>query len=153
MIVYRLSKQDFINDLSGYGAEKTGGRWNSRGIPILYTAGSRALAMVEIAVHVPIGIVPSNYYIATIELPENTDILKIKTADLPINWNRHPFIKATQLLGDDFIKNNQHLVMQVPSATVAGDFNYLINPRHPDLKKVKIKSREPFEFDVRLFKK
>jgi RES domain-containing protein len=153
MIVYRLSKQDFINDLSGYGAEKTGGRWNSKGIPVLYTAGSRALAVVEIAVHVPFGIVPANYYIATIEFPENTNILKINTADLPVNWNLHPFIRATQLIGDGFIKSNEHLIMQVPSATVRGDFNYLINPRHPDLKKIKIKGREPFEFDVRLFKK
>jgi RES domain-containing protein len=152
MIVYRLSRQAFINDISGYGAEKTGGRWNSKGIAVLYTAASRALAVVEIAVHVPIGIIPINYFMATINVPEN-DIIKVDINDLPANWNTNPFVKDTQAIGNDFIRKNEHLVLQVPSATVAGDHNYLVNPRHPEFKKVKIKSIDPFVFDVRLFKK
>jgi RES domain-containing protein len=152
MIVYRLSRQAFINDLSGYGAEKAGGRWNSKGIAILYTAASRALAVVEIAVHVPFGIIPQNYFIATIDVPEN-NILKLDITDLPANWNHNPFVKSTQLKGDEFIRNNEHLVLQVPSASVNGDFNYLINPRHPDFKKVKVKSIDQFVFDTRLFRK
>jgi len=153
MIVYRLGKQAFINDLSGYGAEKTGGRWNSKGVPVLYTAASRALAVVEIAVHVPLGIIPTDYYLATIEIPDQISIPRIEIADLPANWNRNPFIKTTQLIGDNVIKSNKHLVIQVPSAAVAGDHNYLINPRHPDFKSVKLKSVDAFEFDLRLFKK
>jgi RES domain-containing protein len=153
MIVYRLSKQAYINDLSGYGAEKTGGRWNSKGIPVLYTAASRALAMVEIAVHVPLGIIPVDYYIAVIETPDKASIPRVEVADLPANWNKNPFTKTTQLIGDDFIKSNKHLMVQVPSATVPGDFNYLINPRHPDFKNVRIKSVDTFEFDLRLFKR
>ena len=152
MIVYRLSRQVFIKDISGYGAEKTGGRWNSKGIPVLYTAASRALVVVEIAVHVPIGIIPINYYLAIIDVPDK-DILKINLSDLPSNWNTNPFIKETQAIGNSFIRSNDHLVLQVPSATVAGDYNYLINPRHPEFKKVKIKSINSFVFDVRLFKK
>ncbi len=153
MIVYRLSKQAYINDLSGYGAEKTGGRWNSKGLPILYTAASRALAVVEIAVHVPLGIIPTDYYLATIEIPDKASMPRIEVADLPANWNRSPFIKTTQLIGDDFIKSNKHLMVPVPSATVTGDHNYLINPRHSDFKNVRIKSVDVFEFDLRLFKK
>ncbi|MDB5117116.1 MAG: superfamily protein [Mucilaginibacter sp.] len=152
MIVYRLSKQAYINDLSGYGAEKTGGRWNSKGVPILYTAASRALAVVEIAVHTPLGIMPVNYFLATLILPDDNSILKIDTAELPLNWNRNPFIKATQAIGDDFIKSNKYLILQVPSATVIGDHNYLVNPRHPDFKNIQVKGIEPFEFDSRLFK-
>lgn len=152
MIVYRLARQAFINDISGYGAEKTGGRWNSKGLAVLYTAASRALAMVEVAVHVPLGIIPINYFIATIDVPEN-DITELKADDLPHNWNSNPFIKATQLIGDNFIRANQHLVLQVPAASVPGDFNYLINPRHPDFNKIKLKSIDPFVFDVRLFKR
>ena len=152
MIVYRLCKQTYSNDLSGYGAEKTGGRWNSKGVPILYTAASRALAVVEIAVHAPLGIIPTNYTLTVIELPE-TFIKKIEMDDLPANWNRNPFIKATQLIGDDFINNNMHLILQVPSAAVPGDHNYLINPRHPGFKNVHIKTTESFEFGSRLFKK
>jgi RES domain-containing protein len=153
MIVYRLSRQAYINDLSGYGAEKTGGRWNSKGNPMLYTAASRALAVVEIAVHVPLGIIPTDYYMAAIEVPDKARMPRIEISDLPVNWSRNPFIKTTQLIGDDFIKSNKFLIVQVPSATVAGDYNYLVNPRHPDFKTVRIKSVDAFEFDSRLFKK
>jgi RES domain-containing protein len=152
MIVYRLSKQTFINDLSGYGAEKTGGRWNSKGIPVLYTAASRALAVVEVAVHVPFGIMPINYFLAVIEIPDK-DIFKVDLKTLSPDWHKYPFIRDTQIIGNNFIRSNEHLVLQVPSATVPGDFNYLVNPRHADFKKVKVKSIDPFVFDVRLFKK
>jgi RES domain-containing protein len=152
MIVYRLSKQSYSNDLSGYGAEKAGGRWNSKGLPVLYTAASRALAVVEIAVHTPLGIIPIDYYLSLIDVPD-TSIIKIDVNTLPKNWNRNPFIKHTQQIGDDFIRSRAALVLQVPSASVPGDFNYLINPRHPDFKEVQLKSIEPFEFDLRLFKK
>ncbi len=152
MILYRLSKQPFIHDLSGKGAEINGGRWNSKGISVLYTAESRALAAIEIAVHMPLGIMPVNYYLATIELPEITNASMVATEDLPPNWDRNPFLHITQKLGDSFIKANRHLVLQVPSATVKGDHNYLINPGHVDFKEVKITSVEPFEFDSRLFK-
>ena len=153
MMLYRLSKQAYCNDLSGYGAEKTGGRWNSKGIPMLYTASSRALAMVEIAVHVPLGIIPFNYYLIIIEIGGEESMLKANISDFPPNWNKSPFIKATQLIGDNFIRSNTHLVLQVPSVIVPGDYNYLINPRHPLFKNVQVKNTEPFEFDLRLFKK
>ncbi|OCX50757.1 RES superfamily protein [Mucilaginibacter sp. PPCGB 2223] len=153
MILYRLSKQQYINDLSGRGAELTGGRWNSKGIPVLYTAESRALAAIEIAVHIPLGILPSNYHLATIQIPDIERAARINIEDLPSRWDAHPFIKITQQVGDNFVKANKHLLLQVPSATVKGDHNYLINPRHADFSKVKIIGIEPFEFDSRLFKK
>jgi RES domain-containing protein len=152
MIVFRLSKQAFIKDLSGLGAEKTGGRWNSKGVPVLYTAASRALAVVEVIVHVPVGIIPINYQLATIEVPDSS-VLEIDIKDLPKNWATNPFTRHTQDIGNSFVRNNEHLVLQVPSATITGDTNYVINPRHPEFNKVKIKSIEPFMFDVRLFKK
>ena len=63
MKVYRLSKAQFANDLSGKGAELAGGRLNSKGLPMLYTSSSRALCTAEIAVHTPLGIVPTDYVI------------------------------------------------------------------------------------------
>lgn len=152
MIVFRLSKKEFINDLSGRGAEKTGGRWNSKGVPILYTAASRALAVVEVIVHVPVGIIPVNYQLATIEIPDDS-VLNVDIKDLPKNWATNPFTRHTQDIGNNFIKTNNHLVLKAPSASVPGDFNYLINPRHPEFNHIKIKTIEPFVFDVRLFRK
>ncbi|HEY8781793.1 MAG TPA: RES family NAD+ phosphorylase [Mucilaginibacter sp.] len=153
MIVYRLCKQKYINDLSGHGAEMNGGRWNGRGNPALYTSGSRALAVLEIAVHVPFGILPTNYYMMAIEMAKGFTVTKIDIPELPENWNRNPPIRATQYLGDDFLKENKNLILQVPSATVTGEFNYIFNPRHPEFKSVKIIMTDPFEFDSRLFKR
>jgi RES domain-containing protein len=77
---------------------------------------------------------------------------KLNIGSLPSNWNRNPVAKATQYVGDDFLNSNSHLILQVPSATVPGDCNYIINPRHTDFKELKIIVNEPFEFDSRLFK-
>ena len=152
MTGFRLSKEKYIRDLSGHGAELTGGRWNSKGIAVLYTAESRALAAIEIAVHMPLGIIPVNYFMVTIELPDDVSIMRIGIDEMPVNWNQNPFIKTTQKIGDEFIKSNRYLALQVPSATVKGDYNYLINPANEAFAGVAIKSVEAFEFDGRLFK-
>jgi len=104
MILYRLSKQAYIHDLSGRGAEINGGRWNSKGVALVYTAASRALAVLEVAVHTPLGIIPTDYFMATIEVDDKNNPATIAPVDLPLNWNSNPIIKATQLIGDEFIK-------------------------------------------------
>ena len=151
MIVYRLAKSKYINDLSGKGAEKTGGRWNSKGIAIVYTSESRALCLAEIAVHVSLGIVPKDYEIATIEIPDPYKTHEIKIKDLPNDWHTIPHSGKTQEIGDRLIRENKHLILKVPSAVVPGDFNYLINPNHKDFSKLRIIKTEPFGFDDRLF--
>jgi RES domain-containing protein len=151
MIVYRLSGEKYKNDLSGRGAERAGGRWNSKGVAMLYTCQSRALCTTEIAVHTPLGIVPSNYWLTTIEIPDATQILEIDIASLPKDWKSFPHPHSTQVIGDNFVSANEYLIMKVPSAVVQGDFNYLVNPAHSLSQSLKIKSTELFEFDERLF--
>ena len=150
MIVFRLSKEKFSRDLSGKGAEVVGGRWNSKGNPMLYTSQSIALCVTEIAVHVPLGILPKDYQLVHIELPK-TEILEVKK--LPKDWQTFPHANSTQMIGDKFLKENKFLVMKVPSAMVQGEFNYLINPWHKDFNKIKIHKIENFTFDERLFKR
>ncbi|TPE45854.1 RES family NAD+ phosphorylase [Pontibacter mangrovi] len=153
MIVYRLSRGLYRNDLSGRGAELAGGRWNSRGTAILYTSESIALCTVEIAVHMPLGIVPKDYFLVRIELPDTASIKELPEAELPDDWKSFPHANSTQELGDLFVQEMEHLVLKVPSATVQGTFNYLINPRHADFPQVKVVQTIPFEFDKRLFVK
>ncbi len=152
MIVYRLAKERFKNDLSGKGAEIAGGRWNSKGVAVLYTSESRALCTTEIAVHTPLGILPDDFYLITIDIPDNIEIKEIKATQLPENWKNIPHINDTQQTGNKFIKEKKFLVLKVPSAVVQGDYNYLLNPAHKDFEKIKIKKTEKFEFDKRLFK-
>lgn len=150
MIVYRLSKEKYKNDLSGKGAELAGGRWNSKGVAMLYTSESRALCLAEIAVHIPIGMLPKDYFLIEIEIPENS-IFTISGKQLPSDWHSFPHSSATQDLGDKFIAQNEFLILKVPSAVVKGDFNYLINPRNSLVNEAKISRTESFQFDKRLF--
>ena len=150
MIVYRLSKGQYANDLSGKGAELVGGRWNSRGNAMLYTSQSIALCVTEIAVHVPLGILPKDYQLIHIEIPDE-DLLEMKR--LPKDWQSFPHSNSTQMIGDKFLKEHKHLVFKVPSAAVQGEFNFLINPSHKNFNQIKIVKLEDFNFDERLFRK
>ena len=150
MVVFRLSKSQFANDLSGKGAELVGGRWNSRGNAMLYTSQSIALCVTEIAVHVPLGILPKDYQLIHIEIPDE-DLLEMKR--LPKDWQSFPHSNSTQMIGDKFLKEHKHLVFKVPSAAVQGEFNFLINPRRKNFNQIKIVKIEDFNFDERLFRK
>jgi len=151
MIVFRLSKTKYNKDLSGKGAEISGGRWNSKGMPMIYTSLSRALCTVEIAVHTPLGNLPKEYNLITIEIPDHCQMTELKASKLPANWKSFPHPNSTQTVGDKFLMNSKYLGMKVPSVVVQGDYNLLINPNHRDIHNIKIVNIEPFTFDERLF--
>jgi hypothetical protein len=109
MIVYRLSKEVYANDLSGKGAEIAGGRWNSKGSAALYTAQSIALCVTEIAVHIPLGILPKDYRLIHIEIPD-TDFFEPK--DYQKTGILFLIPDSTQKIGDRFLKENKFLVYE-----------------------------------------
>ncbi|MDY2588537.1 RES family NAD+ phosphorylase [Winogradskyella aquimaris] len=152
MRVFRLSKKKYSKELSGKGASRSGNRWNSKGTEIIYSAESRALAMAEVAVHLTLATLPSDYVMIEIDIPGNIKIKELKLEDLPDNWNNHPPNISTQKIGDEFIDSLDFCVLKVPSAVVQGDFNYLINPYHKEFKKIKIFDVKEFPFDKRIFK-
>ena len=151
MEVYRLSKEKYKGDLSGKGASLKGARWNSMGVEVLYTASNRSLSMAEVAVHIPLALA-KDYYMLTIYIPDSVSVLKIKSSDLPDDWNKFPHSDSTKKIGDDFIREGKYCLLQVPSAVTPGDYNYLINPSHSEFKKILIIDESPFSFDDRLFK-
>jgi len=153
MIVFRLSKSKHSKDLSGKGAEKFGGRWNSKGVALLYTSDSRALCTAEIAVHTPLGNIPFDYEVVLIKIPDNIIIPELEISELPGDWKSIPHSHSTQEIGDKFIDDGKFLAIKVPSAVVQGEFNYLINPDHTDFKSISIEKTETFTFDSRLFKR
>lgn len=150
MRVYRLSKTIFAKNLSGFGAEKFGGRWNSPGRAMVYTSESRALSMTEIAVRTPMGNIPDDYSLITLDIPSGS-IFVMQSKDLPSDWKTIPPSRSTRLLGDKFIDEKKYLTMKVPSVVVQGEFNFLLNPQHKRMLQVEIISIEPFQFDSRLF--
>lgn len=152
MKVFRLARKKYGTALSGKGAAIKGARWNSTGVEVIYTAENRSLAMAEVAVHLTLATLPSDYMMLTILIPDNLSIAKIKIQDLPNNWNIFPQFDITKKMGDTFIAERKHIVLKVPSVVTKGDHNYLINPYHSDFKKVKVIDASPFPFDQRIFK-
>lgn len=152
MMVFRLSRRSWHRDMSGTGARLSGGRWNSKGVAMLYTSESRALCVTEISVRIPLGVLPKDYMMVTLEVPD-TNIQVVKPGDLRPGWDEFPHQASTQTIGDAFIRHYEALILKVPSVVVSGDSNYLINPAHHDMQFVRIVDAAPFEFDSRLFKR
>lgn len=152
MIVYRLSRKKYTHELSGKDAALIGNRWNSKGVEMIYTSESRALAMAEVAVHLTLATLPNDFILLEILITDKVLILELTPKELSKNWNAFPHHPETQFLGDQFIRDNQFAVMKVPSAVVQGDFNYIINPYNSQFKLIKIATQLPFLLDQRFFK-
>jgi RES domain-containing protein len=148
MLLYRIAKCQYAHDLSGTGARLYGGRWNSIGRPVVYMASSRALAVLEVLVHLPPALIPNDFCQVTFEVPDDVDELDANT--LPLNWQEYPEPSVLKTMGDAFIKANRHLLLKVPSAVVTQEYNYLLNPAHAGMQEVKLVKNEPFNFDERL---
>ena len=152
MEVFRLVREQFAQTLSGKGAAINGARWNSQGVEMIYTAINRSLAMAEVAVHFSIAIMPKNYMMVTIDIPEDIEIKTLNPELLPTNWNQFPHPTTTQKIGNLFIEENTHCCLKVPSVVTQGDYNILINPQHPEFQRIAITNIEQFPFDQRIFR-
>ena len=152
LTVWRMVKQQRVADaFSGEGARLFGGRWNSGGLPFIYAAESRALAALEILVHVDDGGLMEDYLCIPVRFDRRL-MQRLASVSLPGNWRTSPPPRATQRVGDEWAREARSVVLEVPSVLIPGESNYLINPRHPGFKKLKIGVPEPFAFDSRLSK-
>ena len=151
MIVYRIAKEEYIEDLSGNGAKRTGGRWNPKGTPVLYCASTSSLAILEKLVSIDMDLLPDDLCIAALEIPKSK-ILKTPEEELPKNWNHYPSPDALKSIGKSWIELGNFCTLQIPSTVNPMESNYLINVRHPLMEKIKIKEVTPFRIDHRLSK-
>jgi len=152
ILVWRITKQKHAkNAFTGDGARLYGGRWNSSGKLVVYTAESRALALAEILVRLEFAGVLSRYVVFQVEIDEPY-IAQLELRDLPKNWRAEPAPKRLQTLGDEWLDSAKSAVLRVPSAIVVGEFNYLLNPLHPDFSKLRTHGPERFSIDKRLVK-
>ncbi|MGN6602575.1 MAG: RES family NAD+ phosphorylase [Ginsengibacter sp.] len=148
MIVYRITNERFKDDIYGKGAALYGGRWNFAGRPMLYTSQFISLCILESLVHLQRGQFPDTQYLLHIEIPEGLSSSEITFNRIKDRWKTET--EYTQFLGDDFLKNEQSLMLKVPSVVVPQEHNFLLNPMHKDFKKTKIVSSELLELDKRL---
>jgi RES domain-containing protein len=149
MIVYRISNAAYKNDISGTGAKLNGARWNSKGTPMLYTAEHISLAVLEMLVNTNFKEYSIELDLMYIQLPASPVPAEIKLSKLKEHWKEDP--SYTKFIGDEFIKQQQSLILKVPSAVINEEYNFLINPLHPDFKKIKISKTKSFWPDKRLF--
>lgn len=155
MQVFRIEREKYLGQtLSGKGASlSTACRWNSQNSLMVYTAESRALSLLEISVHLDLkNELPQDRYIVKIEIPDNVNFQVLNIEQLPKNWNAKPPSLITQYIGDDFIKKGDAGVLRVPSAIIPQEYNFLINPLHPEANRINVISKTPLHFDERLIK-
>lgn len=148
MILYRIADDRYADDLAGTGGLFTPGRWHRRGTALVYLTEHISLAKLEVLAHSPI--LPVGRSLVTVSLPDNPSILLVDQADLPIGWQNWPYLDELADLTERFILDRKFWIMRVPSAQSPKEYNYLLNPLHPEHQTLKLVSIEPHPFDPRL---
>ena len=134
---------------SGEGSRRFGGRWNSKGTAVVYTASSQALAVLEMLVHLETEDLLKHYRL----IPATFDsrlVTTLDSKDLPPRWKRRPTPTAVRATGDAWVASARSPVLKVPSVVVPGESNYLLNVAHPDSRRIVIGKPQPYQFDRRL---
>ena len=147
MKVYRLSRGKYSEDLSGMGSKLFGGRWNAVGTPCIYTAESRALAVLEYSVNINIDLIPRDLNMCVFDLDKDK-IQDIEIEDLPGNWRNIPAPLKTKEFGTNLLQTGIP-VLKIPSIVIPEEFNYILNPlaSEPAFKLVEVKD---FVYDLRI---
>jgi RES domain-containing protein len=134
---------------TGEGARPYGGRWNSAGVAIVYTAESQSLAALEMVVHLDSPDLLYNYVVFEVGIDESL-IAKVELSQLPRNWRTDPPPQKVRGVGDAWAAAGTSAVLQVPSAILPAEHNFLLNPRHRDFARLMMGKPSPFQFDPRL---
>lgn len=157
VLLWRIATDapDYLSDdLTGKGAEVTGGRWNRKGRAVLYTSPSIALACLETVVHLQQGGLPFNRYLVKIAVPQATWAAREErhAASQPVGWDSEPAGKISLDAGDSWINGRTSALLAVPSVVVPEEHNVLINPAHPDAKGINAQKIRKWLYDPRLMR-
>jgi RES domain-containing protein len=156
MISYRIAPKvhnDLHNALSGVGGLYAEGRWHYLGAPIVYSASSRSLGMLERLVNDSTDILTKELSVVTILIPDHLKIVRLVESDLPDNWDDHPYVSGTQKCGSDWLHSLDSAILQVPSSLCSDEYNFLFNPQHPDANKIECVMCDPYTYPRRLANK
>lgn len=155
VVLWRIATDtpDYLaDDLTGKGAEVTGGRWNRKSRAVVYTSQSIALACLETVVHLKQGGLPFNRYLVKMSVPQATWAAREErdAASLPVGWDAEPAGKVSLDVGDSWIDDKTSALLVVPSVVVPEEHNVLINPAHPDAKGIAAQKVRKWLYDPRL---
>jgi RES domain-containing protein len=152
MRVWRICRAPYAAEaFSGEGARRFGGRWNSRGVPLVYTSTSLALAAIELFVNLEPGQAPDDLVCVSATLPGGEPARTVESADLPEGWWGE--ISTTRRLGDGWARVGDSLALLAPSVPIRQEWNVLLNPLHPRMADLLVDPPQPFVFDARMFRR
>ena len=152
MRFWRICRRRYAADAAnGEGARLYGGRWNSRGVRVVYGSTSLALAAVETFVNLEPNLRPADLVSIEGEIPGALEIGRLDPRTLPAGWHRSRD-ESLRRFGDDWIRGGQSAALLVPSAAIPGEWNLLLNPAHVDFSRIGFRDPEPFEFAARMFR-
>ncbi len=152
--VYRICKTKYsAAAFDGEGAYRLGGRWNSRGTCLIYTAGSLALAALEMLVHLEDETLLADYSYLPAQLDKNLILPVGEFRALPPEWSASPPPRSIQQIGDEWARSLISPVLEVPTSVIPLEKNYLLNPAHRDFHRIALGEAKKFVFDERLIKK
>jgi RES domain-containing protein len=152
MRFWRICRRRYAADgSSGEGARLYGGRWNSRGVRVVYASTSLALAAVETFVNLEPKLLPKDLVAIEGEIPDALEVARLDLKRIPRNWHEAGN-ESLRRIGDQWISGGRTVAMLVPSAAIRGEWNLLLNPAHADFRKVKFDAPKPFAFDARMLR-
>src|SRR5262249_30224678 len=148
--VWRICRRPYAA-FDGEGARQAGGRWNHRGVAVVYTSATLSLAALECFVHLDPSDAPTDLVVIPAAIPDRAARREIAAATLPPSWRRYPGSDALADLGTAWVRAGASAILVVPSAIVPRERNFLLNPAHPDFRQVRLGAAEPFSFDPRMW--
>lgn len=149
---WRIVKRKFRKvAFTGEGARRYGGRWNSKGVAVVYVAQSQSLAALEMLAHLDSGDL-LRYYVAIPVSFDSRLVHDVDVSSLPKNWKAYPASRNVRAIGDRWVSSGKSAVLRLPSVLVPAESNFLLNPGHPDYTRILIGKPLRFRFDPRLFR-
>jgi len=152
MRFWRICRRRYAAEAArGEGAFLYGGRWNSRGVRVVYASTSLALAAIETFVNLEPRLQPKDLVSIAGEIPETLEIDRVTLDALPLRW-RKTRDESLRRFGDEWTRARRTVALLVPAATIPGEWNILLNPAHARFARVRFYEPKAFEFDVRMFR-
>ena len=150
LTVWRIVKaKHAATAFDGEGARLSGGRWTSAGRRAVYTSSTIALATLEMLAHLDSTTPLTAYRVIEVTIPESL-VSAVDVAALPAKWRDYPAPAELRAIGDSWLDAQRAAVLKVPSALVAVEYNYLLNPEHKDFPRITRGKPVPFPVDPRL---
>jgi RES domain-containing protein len=147
---FRICHTRYANTIyTGRGGLLKGSRFLPAGYAVLYASASRALAVLEYAVHDETYTL-RNLVIGEIGIPDDITMLDAGRVGLPEGWNRIQGSQASRAFGEQWIKDDRHAILKVPSIIIEDEANFIMNTQHRDFSRLELGEPRLFDIDKRL---